>query len=400
MSSSLTSAPAVVTVPPSPKPGDLPSKSAGNGDVSSSSSSSSSSSGPFLPVLRVSQLDAYALDNELLDVVFLKQLQKCVDIFNEQMSVQYKEEMTLFLEALFWYHTIRVDAPTPGMEMMNVTFVDNKGIAPFGTLRPRQKWTLLVCGSMCKYVYSKATNFVANKCLPDDKRSITVKALGTVHSVARTMNLILFLYSGKFPNVPQRVANVRFAHENPNAGRAMTFEYLNRALAMREIGEVGKTVVIPLVESRGVRELFRRAKYVLGFRQQGETVARLEEEEEEEEESDYEEEIENEDTIKKRKEKKNRRRGGMMRTLRDVSTVRVGEDGFDEDVSICAACGEAPIPCNAFVAKRCGCSYCYYCAATRLEECKAEGNWKGFACENCATRINSFRRVNLRTIDA
>ena len=29
-----------------------------------------------------------------------------------------------------------------------------------------------------------------------------------------------------------------------------------------------------------------------------------------------------------------------MRTLRDVSTVRVGEDGFDEDVSICAACGE------------------------------------------------------------
>ena len=137
MSSSLTSAPAVVTVPPSPKPGDLPSKSAGgNGDVSSSSSSSSS--GPFLPVLRVSQLDAYALDNELLDVVFLKQLQKCVDIFNEQMSVQYKEEMTLFLEALFWYHTIRVDAPTPGMEMMNVTFVDNKGLAPFGTLRPRQ----------------------------------------------------------------------------------------------------------------------------------------------------------------------------------------------------------------------------------------------------------------------
>ena len=141
---------------------------------------------------------------------------------------------------------------------------------------------------------------------------------------------------------------------------------------------------------------------MLGFRQQGETVARLEEEEEEEEEeeSDYEEEIENEDTIKKRKEKKNRRRGGMMRTLRDVSTVRVGEDGFDEDVSICAACGEAPIPCNAFVARRCGCSYCYYCAATRLEECKAEGNWKGFACENCATRINSFRRVNLRTIDA
>ena len=269
MSSSLTSAPAVVTVPPSPKPGDLPSKSAsGNGDVSSSSSSSSS--GPFLPVLRVSQLDAYALDNELLDVVFLKQLQKCVDIFNEQMSaVQRRDDV--ILGSVVWYHTIRVDAPTPGMEMMNVTFVDNKGIAPFGTLRPRQKWTLLACGSMCKYVYSKATNFVANKCLPDDKRSITVKALGTVHSVARTMNLILFLYSGKFPNVPQRVANVRFAHENPNAGRAMTFEYLNRALAMREIGEVGKTVVIPLVESRGVRELFRRAKYVLGFRQQGET---------------------------------------------------------------------------------------------------------------------------------
>ena len=62
-----------------------------------------------------SAINAYALDNELLDVVFLKQLQKCVDIFNEQMSVQYKEEMTLFLEALFGT-TIRVDKPTPGWD--------------------------------------------------------------------------------------------------------------------------------------------------------------------------------------------------------------------------------------------------------------------------------------------
>ena len=142
---------------------------------------------------------------------------------------------------------------------------------------------------------------------------------------------------------------------------------------------------------------------MLGFRQQGgEAAARLEESDDDEEEEEEEEEIEDEDTNRrKRKEKKsNKRLGGMMvRTIRDASTVRIGEDGFDEDVAICAACGDAPIPCNAFVAKRCGCSYCYYCAAARLEECKAEGNWKGFACENCATRINSFRRINLKTIE-
>ena len=392
----VTSSPAVVTAPSSPKPGG----GKNDDDVLSSSTSSSSSSSLF-PVLRVSQLDAHALDNELVESILLKQMQKCFDCVNDRVGVHYKEEMKLFLEFMLWYKTVRVDKATPGMEMMNVTFVDDRGIAPFGSLRGGQKWMLFMCGSMCKYAYSKATNYVANKCLPEDRSSKVVKVLGAVHSVARTMNLISFLYSGKFPNVPQRVARARFAHENPNAGRAMTFEYLNRALAIREIGEVGKTVVLPMVESRGAREFFRRAKYVLGFRRGGDG-SNIDEEGDEEEE---EEEIEDEDAIRKRKEKKqnskNRMLGGMMmtRTLRDVSAVRVGEDGFDEDVAVCAACGDEPVPCNAFVAKRCGCSYCYYCAAARLEECKAEGNWKGFACENCATRINSFRRVNLKTIE-
>ena len=395
MSTNVSSSPAVVTASSN---GTLQTGSGkGNGGLSDASSSSS------LPVvLRVSQLDAHQLDNELLEIIFLKQLGKCFDCFDVNIASKYKEEMKLFLEFLLWFKTVRVSKPTPGMEMMNVTYLDEKGIAQFGSLREQQKWTLLLCGSVCKYLYSKATNFVANKCLPDETTSRVVKLLGTAHSVARTMNLILFLYSGKFPNVPQRVASVRFAHENPNAGRAMTFEYLNRALAMREITEVGKTVVMPMMESRGAREFFRRAKYVLGFRQQGgEAAARLEESDDDDEE-EKEKEIENEDANRrKRKEKKsNKRLGGMMvRTIRDASTVRIGEDGFDEDVAICAACGDAPIPCNAFVAKRCGCSYCYYCAAARLEECKAEGNWKGFACENCATRINSFRRINLKTIE-
>ena len=174
-------------------------------------------------------MDAHQLDNELLEIVFLKQLGKCFDCFDESIASKYKEEMKVFLEFLLWFKTVRVSKPTPGMEMMNVTYLDEKGIAQFGSLREQQKWTLLLCGSLCKYLYSKATNFVANKCLPDDTTSRVVKLLGTAHSVARTMNLILFLYSGKFPNVPQRAANVRFAHENPNAGRAMTFEYLNRA---------------------------------------------------------------------------------------------------------------------------------------------------------------------------
>ena len=397
MSTNVSSSPAVVTASSN---GTLQTGEGKGKGVSGDASSSS----PLPVVLRVSQLDAHQLDNELLEIIFLKQLGKCFDCFDESIASKYKEEMKLFLEFLLWFKTVRVSKPTPGMEMMNVTYLDEKGIAQFGSLREQQKWTLLLCGSVCKYLYSKATNFVANKCLPDDTTSRVVKLLGTAHSVARTMNLILFLYSGKFPNVPQRAAKVRFAHENPNAGRAMTFEYLNRALAMREITEVGKTVVMPMMESKGAREFFRRAKYVLGFRQQGgEAAARLEgEESDDDEEEEEEEEIEDEDTNRrKRKEKKsNKRLGGMMvRTIRDASTVRIGEDGFDEDVAICAACGDAPIPCNAFVAKRCGCSYCYYCAAARLEECKAEGNWKGFACENCATRINSFRRINLKTIE-
>ena len=397
MSTSVSSLPAVVTATSG---GTL---QTGGGKGNGALGDASSLSSPPGVVLRVSQLDAHQLDNELLEIIFLKQLGKCFDCFDESIASKYKEEMKLFLEVLLWFKTVRVSKPTPGMEMMNVTYLDEKGIAQFGRLREQQKWTLLLCSSVCKYVYSKATNFVANKCLPDEMTSRVVKMLGTVHSVARTMNLILFLYSGKFPNVPQRVASVRFAHENPNAGRAMTFEYLNRALAMREISEVGKTVMMPMMESKGAREFFRRAKYVLGFRQQGgEAAARLEGEESDDDDDDEEEEIEDEDTNRrKRKEtKSNKRLGGMtVRTIRDASTVRIGEDGFDEDVAICAACGDAPIPCNAFVAKRCGCSYCYYCAAARLEVCKAEGNWKGFACENCATRINSFRRINLKTIE-
>ena len=89
----VTSSPAVVTAPSAPKPGG----GGKNGDDDDILSSSTSSSSSLFPVLRVSQLDAHALDDELVESILLKQLQKCFDCVNDRVGAHYKEEMKLFL---------------------------------------------------------------------------------------------------------------------------------------------------------------------------------------------------------------------------------------------------------------------------------------------------------------
>ena len=50
-------------------------------------------------------MDAHQLDNELLEIIFLKQLGKCFDCFDESIASKYKEEMKLFLEFSLWFKT-------------------------------------------------------------------------------------------------------------------------------------------------------------------------------------------------------------------------------------------------------------------------------------------------------
>ena len=132
MSTNVSSSPAVVTASSN---GTLQTGEGKGKGVSGDASSSS----PLPVVLRVSQLDAHQLDNELLEIIFLKQLGKCFDCFDESIASKYKEEMKLFLEFLLWFKTVRVSKPTPGMEMMNVTYLDEKGSAQFWELKRAAK---------------------------------------------------------------------------------------------------------------------------------------------------------------------------------------------------------------------------------------------------------------------
>ena len=359
-----------------------------------------SSNSNLLNVLKVSQLDAYALDLELLDIL-TNQLLKAIKMLDENRAIKHREDLRFFTEILYWYHTTYKGKSTPGMEMMNVTYYDTK-FGRFGLLRYSQRIRLFLFGAILKYVNEKVQTFSARKLLPEHKVSKTLVMLQAIHSVMKTVNLVTFLYDGKFPNLAQRFAEVRFVHENPNAGRQMTFEYLSRALAVKELSEVGRGIVVPFMESRSFLDFTRRAKYLLGFRDNRRQRDSSSNNNDNRISEIEELELEESNQQQKQKAKKSttaKRNGIEHNMIRDKSKTNVDTEGFDTDIAVCAACGDVPLHCNAFVARRCGCSYCYYCAAVRLEHAKLNGDWKGFACENCATRINSFRRINIRTVD-
>ncbi|CAL5401229.1 unnamed protein product [Camellia sinensis] len=259
--------------------------------ASSSSSSSTSSSGANNPppedawvdayqrllpqwsiipisISRVNQVDAQRLDIEM-SAMLKEQLVKVFSLVKPGLLFQYEPELDAFLEFLIWRFSIWVDMPTPGNALMNLRYRDERAIESRGKVRTglegagltvAQKLWYCVATVGGQYIWSRLQSFSAFRRWGDSEQRPLARRAWTliqriegIYKAASFGNLLIFLYTGRYRNLIERVLQARLVYGSPNMNRAVSFEYMNRQLVWNEFSEM-LLLLLPLLNSSSIKK--------------------------------------------------------------------------------------------------------------------------------------------------
>ncbi|OAY36695.2 hypothetical protein MANES_11G036900v8 [Manihot esculenta] len=186
------------------------------------------------------------------------------------MLFQYEPELDAFLEFLIWRFSIWVDKPTPGNALMNLRYRDDRAVEPREKVRTglegpgltvAQKIWYCIATVGGQYVWARLQSFSAFRRWGDSERRplarrvwILIQRVEGLYKAASFGNLLIFLYTGRFRNLIERVLRARLVYGSPNMNRAVSFEYMNRQLVWNEFSEM-LLLLLPLLNSSSVKSL-------------------------------------------------------------------------------------------------------------------------------------------------
>lgn len=295
-------------------------------------------------VLRVNQLDAGRLDDEISELL-RQHVADIFDFWSTPLVQRFQPELQAILRAIVWKYTIWEDSPTPGGRLQNLIFVPaaSAGVTPLPLMR-NQKLGFLVVTAFLPWLSIRLHEFAehlqsvgqrSNTWLQGFARWCTrfvAPWLTRAHAVCTTINFIAFLHRGTFVSLSQRALGIRMMHIESAARRQTSLEYMNRVLVWNGVSEF-LTTVLPLLD------LTRVQRYA---------------------------------------------------TRRLLPRGRAGLDVGASDVkgSVCGFCGASPA--GSPVRSDCGHQFCYFCLASELMEGVTNG---GVACPTCSSTIVGFKHA-------
>lgn len=232
-----------------------------------------SSNQPVIPIAisRVNQVDAGRLDIEM-SAMLKEQMVKVFSLMKPGMLFQYEPELDAFLQFLIWRFSIWVDKPTPGNGLMNLRYRDERAIEARGKVRTglegpgltvSQKIWYCVATVGGQYLWARLQSFSAFRRWGDsDQRSLVrrgwflLQRVEGLYRAASFVNILVFLYSGRYRCLTERLLRARLVYGSPNMNRAVSFEYMNRQLVWNEFSEM-LLLLLPLLNSSSMKSFLR-----------------------------------------------------------------------------------------------------------------------------------------------
>ncbi|CAN1286106.1 Peroxisome biogenesis protein 2 [Linum perenne] len=222
-----------------------------------------------ISISRVNQFDAGRLDVEM-SAMLKEQLVKVFSLMKPGMLFQYEPELDAFLEFLIWRFSIWVDKPTPGNALMNLRYRDEGAHQLRGKVRTGLEGPGLTTGQKLwyciatvggQYFWSRLQSFSAFRRWGDSQQRplarrawVLIQHIEGLYKAASFANLLLFLYTGRFRNLIERILKARLVYGNPNMNRGVSFEYMNRQLVWNEFSEM-LLLLLPLLNSSSFKSL-------------------------------------------------------------------------------------------------------------------------------------------------
>lgn len=224
-----------------------------------------------ISISRVNQFDAQRLDVEM-SAMLKEQLVKVFSLMKPGILFQYEAELDAFLEFLIWRFSIWVDKPTPGNTLMNLRYRDERAVEVRGKVRtglegpglavPQKLWYCIATVGG-QYMWARLQSFSAFRRWGDSEQRPLARRAWTfiqriegIYKAASFANLLVFLYTGRYRTLIERVIRARLVYGSPHMNRAVSFEYMNRQLVWNEFSEM-LLLLLPLLNSSSMKSLLR-----------------------------------------------------------------------------------------------------------------------------------------------
>ncbi|XP_047336195.1 peroxisome biogenesis protein 2-like [Impatiens glandulifera] len=224
-----------------------------------------------ISISRVNQIDAQRLDIEI-SAMLKEQLVKVFSLMKPGFLFQFEPELDAFLEFLIWRFSIWVDKPTPGNSLLNLRYRDERAIEQRGKFRTglegpgltiAQKLWYCFATVGGQYVWARLQSFSAFRRWGDSEQRSLVRGgwvftqrIEGFYRAASFGNLLIFLCTGRYRNLIERLLRARLVYDSPNMNRAVSFEYMNRQLVWNEFSEM-LLLLLPLLNSSSMQNLLR-----------------------------------------------------------------------------------------------------------------------------------------------
>ncbi|KDQ20505.1 hypothetical protein BOTBODRAFT_100564 [Botryobasidium botryosum FD-172 SS1] len=214
-------------------------------------------------VLRVGQLDAEQLDQELVTLL-TEPLSKALGLIQYHYRTQFEPEMTLIVRLVLYKLSIWDQGASYGAKLQDLRYRSSRvrrigtAMAPSGiprvTLYMHAFLTVLI-----PYIHTKIRNLALTRAWPDapssDRRRKAwefLTRLESAHSVLGLFGFISFLYNGRYRTIADRLLGLRLVPARILTSRSVSYEFMNRQMVWHAFTEF-LLFLLPLVNARVLR---------------------------------------------------------------------------------------------------------------------------------------------------
>ncbi|EPS93545.1 hypothetical protein FOMPIDRAFT_1039052 [Fomitopsis schrenkii] len=221
----------------------------------------SASPGPSPRTIRVGQLDAELLDQELVQLL-KDPLVKALSLVNSAWKSRFEPELVLLIQAVlyklsFWNLGTSYGARLQGLKYIHAGSQSSRTTASGLSYR-----VLLAHGSLTvllPYVHTRIRAHALSQAWPDapssDKRRKAWELLTRIestHSLLGLFNFIAFLWDGRYRTTVDRLLQLRLIPARRLARREVSYEFMNRQMVWHAFTEF-LLFLLPLINTRALR---------------------------------------------------------------------------------------------------------------------------------------------------
>lgn len=205
--------------------------------------------------LRVSQLDAQELDNEVIAII-KNQLTKLLKYHKTNILVRYDPEVSAILKLLVWKFSVLVHNSTIGQNILNLKYISNKG-ETWMTQRQRILYAAILIG--LPWLKERLSDVLKVIGLMEIRSKIEKLIEWTDISlkIAALVNFLVFLQKGVYHSLVERVLGIQPVFPDKQGIRQVSFEFMTRELLWHGFSEL-LFFVLPLVNFQRVKNYLLR----------------------------------------------------------------------------------------------------------------------------------------------